>query len=29
MNKKAIVRTAGLENPDVASSGVKYPNKIK
>ena len=29
MNKKAMVRTAGLENPDVASSGVKYPNKNK
>jgi hypothetical protein len=29
MNKKAIVRTAGLEKPDVASSGVKYPNKNK
>ena len=26
MNRNAIVITAGLENPDKASAGVKYPN---
>lgn len=26
INKNAIVITAGLENPDKASAGVKYPN---
>jgi hypothetical protein len=27
IKRNAIVRTAGFENPEVASSGVKYPNK--
>jgi hypothetical protein len=29
INRKAIVSTAGLEKPEIACSGVKYPNKNK